>query len=66
MLSLIAIALPQTAMESATIQSGFRLSISRHTISSKANVVSTRILVEKARSFPIFAASSGFKFFSTS
>ena len=62
----IAAAFPQTAMESATIQSGWYSFISSQTFSPSANVVSTRIFVENATSFPILAASSGRSFCSES
>ena len=58
-LSFMAIAFPQTAMESATIQSGRSCSISRETHSSSVSVVSTRILVENARSLPARTESFG-------
>ena len=47
----------EKAMESATIQSGFNSLMCSHTVSSKANVVSTNICVEKAKSFPTRTAS---------
>ena len=53
-----ATALPQTAMESATIQSGLNRSISAQTMSSRERVVSTRTRVDRARSEPSRAASS--------
>ena len=55
----IATAFPHTAMESATMQSGCILCISRQTISSSARVVSTSSFVEKARSLPTLAPSFG-------
>ena len=64
--SLSATAFPQTAIESATIQSGCNRSISLHTISSSANVVSTKSFVEKAKSFPTLAVSFGSNFNSVS
>ena len=56
--SFLATALPHTAMESATMQSGFSRSMARHTGSSSDRVVSTSTRVDRARSAPIFAPSS--------
>ena len=54
-----AAALPHTAMESATMQSGCSARMSRQSVSSSASVVSTSRCVEKARSLPRRAPSSG-------
>ena len=55
--SFMATALPQGAMESATMQSGCSRAISAQTASSRARVVSTSRRVESSRSFPTRAAS---------
>ena len=62
----IAIAFPHTAIESATMQSGFSRFISSHTLSSRAKVVSTKIFVENARSLPTRTESLGVSFCSIS
>ncbi len=59
-------ALPQTAIESATIQSGFSCFKSAHTLSSRANVVSTKIFVANAKSLPRRTESCAVNFCSIS
>ena len=57
--SLRATALPHTAIESATMQSGRSERMSAQTMSSSARVVSVSTWTEKATSLPMRAPSAG-------